>query len=339
MADPNPGASGSGSESAAVEVRARTVDEAIARGLVRLGGLARSEVEIEILSEGKAGLLGFGSEEALVRLTPLGSDATPTMSGSGGGATGADQGEADEGASPARRRRRRRRRRTREEAEPSAEPVAAESPAESPAAPEPEPVAPELREERQETAPVIPVAEAPAPSPAAPPPPPATEGEVLEMAQEIVRDMLDKLGYEDVRVEAEGGLLPESLQEEDSSVLCVRGEGTGRLLARDGEPLRALQFLTRLMVSRRTDAWTNLLIDVDGDRRRQIKELIALAEQSAGLVENDGRPVSLPPMGAYERRVVHIALKDHPTIATQSIGSGDRRKVTVRRKDQLLPDM
>ncbi len=162
---------------------------------------------------------------------------------------------------------------------------------------------------------------------------------MLEIASEVVGDMLAKLGFEDVRLQPEGGLLPDEMQEDSSAVLCIRGTGTDRLLGRDGESLRALQFITRLMVSRRTEQWTNLLIDVDGDRRRQVKELIALSQQSADLVESDGRPVSLPPMGAYERRVVHIALKDHPTIATQSIGSGDRRKVTVRRRVQLLPEL
>jgi spoIIIJ-associated protein len=64
-----------------------------------------------------------------------------------------------------------------------------------------------------------------------------------------------------------------------------------------------------------------------------------MAKQSATLVEREGRPVSLPPMSAYERRVVHIVLKDHPVVATQSIGTGEVRKVTVRRLDQMLPEL
>jgi spoIIIJ-associated protein len=70
-----------------------------------------------------------------------------------------------------------------------------------------------------------------------------------------------------------------------------------------------------------------------------MKELFQLAEQSATLVEREGRPVSLPPMTPYERRVVHLALREHPSVATQSIGAGEFRKVTVRRKDQLLPEL
>jgi spoIIIJ-associated protein len=354
MAETNPGASGSAS--AHVEVKARTVDEAIARGLVRLGGLARSEVDIEIVNEGKPGLLGFGAEEAVVRLTPLGADAEPTA------ASPSERPSEVDG--PTRRRRRRRRRRGRDEdareepAEAEAEPAEPEPAPEPPArrrkkkAPqrtEPRDAAPRVAEERPTepaAAQVQPEFVTPAGSqePVAAraprePLPEASEEEILAMAQGIVKDILHKLGFEGAQVDLEAGLLPTSLQEEDSAVLSIHGEGTERLLARDGSSLRALQFLTRLLVSRRTESWTSVLLDVDGDRRRQIKELLALAEQSADLVESGGRPVSLPPMGAYERRVVHIALKDHPTIATQSIGSGDRRKVTVRRRDQLLPDM
>ena len=64
-----------------------------------------------------------------------------------------------------------------------------------------------------------------------------------------------------------------------------------------------------------------------------------MAEQSTRLVERENRPINLPPMTPYERRVVHLALKPFEDITTQSIGIGFGRKVTVRRKDQLLPTL
>ena len=88
-------------DSSGVDQAPQQVDEAIARGLVRLGGLARSEVNIEIVNEGKPGLLGFGAEEAVVRLTPLGADAEPEAT-----APAASSSDVD---GPTRRRRRRRR--------------------------------------------------------------------------------------------------------------------------------------------------------------------------------------------------------------------------------------
>jgi spoIIIJ-associated protein len=161
---------------------------------------------------------------------------------------------------------------------------------------------------------------------------------VEQTAREIVGEMLGLLGYEQVTFDVRDTLLPESLEEERSLVLSIRGPGTERLLADGARPLNALQFLARLLLSRRLGQWANLLLDVGGDRSRRMRELCQLAEQSAQLVEREGRPVSLPPMTAYERRVVHLALRDHESIATQSIGTGENRKVTVRRKDQLLPE-
>jgi spoIIIJ-associated protein len=236
-----------------VEVRARTVDEAVARGLVRLGGLSRSEVEIEVVSEGRSGLLGFGTEEAVVRMRILGGERrTPA------------------------------------------------------------------------TAPL----EAPSPE---------AEERAVALAESVTLEYLRLLGYEDASVARGAALVPIEVEEEPSVVLDVSGTGARRLLANDGRPLLALQFLVRLAVNRQSGTWVNLLLDVDGDRSRRVKELLALAEQSAELVDREGRPVSLPPMTAYERRVVHLALRDHPTVTTQSIGRGEARKVTVRLKGQELP--
>ncbi len=275
-----------------VEVEARTVDEAVARGLVRLGGLSRAEVKIEVLNEGRGGLLGFGAESARVRLT----EVLP--------------GEKPEDV-------------------PSREPEpGATAPAARPADVPVEPVKP-----------AAPPAEAPV-EPAEPAPPrPEDQAEAEALAREAVETLLGLLGFEDLVLETSDSLLPVKIEGEQSLVLTVRGPGTERLLANEARALQAMQFIVRLIIGRRTEHWANLLLDVDGDRARRMKELFQLAEQSAVLVERDGRPVSLPPMTAYERRVVHLALRDHPGVATQSIGTGDSRKVTVRRKDQLLPEL
>jgi spoIIIJ-associated protein len=281
MNSPNPADEGG---RRVVEVEARTVDEAVARGLVRLGGLSRNEVDIEVLDEGRSGLLGFGSTPVRVRLTELPRGGTPVLEPVRKPATGA----AGENPPPAA------------VTDQSAAPMA--------------PPAPTL--------------------------PPAAEPAAIEaVAREVVGTMLGLLGYEDLSFDAQTTLLPEAIEGEESLVLSIQGSGTDRLLADEARPLNALQFLSRLIVSRRTAHWANLLLDVGGDRARRMRELYQLAEQSAELVERDGRAVSLPPMTPYERRVVHLALRNHPSVATQSIGTGEGRKVTVRRKDQLLPEM
>ncbi len=285
--------SGGEGERRSVEVEARTVDEAIARGLVRLGGLSRSEVDIEVLSGGRPGLLGFGGAPVRVRLTEK---VGPS------GAEGASRPSTLErpAARPAESRR----------ARPSRAPA---------------PV-PEARREvdiSDESVAELTAEERPA---------------VEAAAQEVVGEMLQLLGYEEPSFELRDSLLPPGLEDRSSIVLSIRGPGTERLLAENARALNALQFLARLVLLRRLGRWANLLLDVGDDRARRMRELCQLAEQSAALVEREGRPVSLPPMTPYERRVVHLALRDRSDVTTQSIGHGENRKVTVRRRDQLLPE-
>lgn len=318
---------GGGEERRVLDVKARTVDEAVARGLVRLGGLSRSEVKIEVLGEGRSGLLGFGAEEATVRLTVL--------------RPGESAADIPASAPPPSR-------------EEPAEPAEAPPPS---AAVEPAPGIPGTRADMGPSTADIGDASATAASPApqapraAAKPAPAAPGaahsdpttagadptRLPAAAGEVTLTMLRLLGFEDATVEPSDALLPSDVEDGDSLVLCIRGQGTERLLANDAEALNALQFLVRLVVSRRLEGWVSVLLDVDGDRARRVQELLQLATQSASLVEREGRPVALPPMTAYERRVVHLALRDHDRVATQSIGSGQNRKVTVRLKDQLLP--
>ncbi len=282
----------------AIEVQAPNVDEAIVRGLVRLGGLKRSEVHIEVLREGKAGLLGIGAEEAMVRMTPLslGDDA---------GDSSAKMEDDETAALPKRRTRK-----AVAEVESEAMATGTASLPVGPAATNSEGLA------------VLPAAE------------------VVETAKRTVGRILQDMGCDDgLEIEAKPSLLPVPIDGEESLVLSIHGPFVDRLTARGGRGLAALQFVARLLVSRELGRWVNLLLDIDGDRARRIKEIYLMAEQSARLVEREGRPVSLPPMTPYERRVVHLALKPFEDITTQSIGIGFGRKVTVRRKDQLLPTL
>lgn len=321
-----------------IEVRARTVDEAVARGLVRLGGLSRTEVNIEVLSPGKAGLLGFGAEEALVRLTPLapGERAEPAAAPAPPKPRPERSAPPAPTATPAPADRRR------------SAPPRAPAPESTPgpqAEPAPSAAPPRAREEAREAAPGrSPAAPTPSDSrgtemPAAAPRELSTEAPET-LAESITLTLLRQLGFEDAALQRLDTLLPPEIATDDKSLIfSIHGAGTEVLLADEAKPLDALQFLVRLLVNRKTDRWVSVLLDVDGDRARRMRELYQLAEQSASLVLREGKPVSLPPMSAYERRVVHMALHDHPVIATQSIGLGEHRKVTVRRKDQLLPEL
>ena len=119
--------------------------------------------------------------------------------------------------------------------------------------------------------------------------------------------------------------------------LDIRGRDLGHLIGRQGQTLAALQYLVNLMVSRRLKGRVPVLVDVEGYKRRRYEALRHLAVRMAEQVRQTGRPVTLEPMPAFERRVVHLALNDYPDIVTQSVGSGMSRKVVIRmREDEAV---
>ncbi len=115
-------------------------------------------------------------------------------------------------------------------------------------------------------------------------------------------------------------------------VLDVRGDDLGVLIGRRSETVDALQYLTRLILAREVhqlEGRFDLIVDIEGYKARRENQLKQLAGRMAERVAATRKPVALEPMPAYERRIIHIALRDHPTVTTESVGRGDRRKVTI----------
>ena len=149
--------------------------------------------------------------------------------------------------------------------------------------------------------------------------------ETLALGKEILETLMGHLGFETVGVE---------IREGETSRLNVVGEGDdrealGSLIGRKGERLSALQHLVNLMLSRRTGQWTRVLVDVEDYRGRRERQLVDLATRAADRVAETGKMLQLEPMPALERRWIHLALKDHADIATQSIGEEPNRRVVI----------
>lgn len=112
-------------------------------------------------------------------------------------------------------------------------------------------------------------------------------------------------------------------------VLDVMGNDLGVLIGRRGQTLHDLQFVTRLIVSREVGEWVRLIVDVEKYKVRREKALRQLANRLAERVVLTHQPIALEPMPPHERRVIHVTLRDHPIVATESVGQGDRRRVTI----------
>ena len=148
--------------------------------------------------------------------------------------------------------------------------------------------------------------------------------EALAAGKVILEKLLEHMGF-DVRVEVEAG---------ETSRLNVVGDGEerdalGALIGRKGERLSALQHLVNLMLSREMGAWTRVLVDVEDYRGRRERQLREIAERAAGRVVETGKMLQLEPMPALERRWIHLALRNNPDVATQSIGEEPNRRIVV----------
>ena len=205
-----------------IEMTAKTAEEAIELGLKELG-VERAEAVIDVISRGKAGILGIGSEPARVRVTLL-----------------------------------------------------------------------------EQTS------------------------DVATITADVLENLISKLG-----VSVVVNLTQAHNDDLGGPVFELEGEDAGLLIGRRGETLRAMQFLLKFIVSQRLEARASLMLDVEGYQMRRYRTLANLARSVAEKVVATGRPVTLEPMPPDERRVVHMAIAEHPRVTTESVGMGDGRQVVV----------
>ncbi|GAB4265734.1 MAG: protein jag [Candidatus Promineifilaceae bacterium] len=112
-------------------------------------------------------------------------------------------------------------------------------------------------------------------------------------------------------------------------IVEISGEDLGTLIGPRGETLNAIQYLTRLMVGHKLHRRAELMVDVQGYRERRSQALARLAERMAHKALKRRRPMILEPMPPYERRIIHMTLRDFDGVTTSSVGEGKRRRVRI----------
>ena len=120
--------------------------------------------------------------------------------------------------------------------------------------------------------------------------------------------------------------------DQPSVILNVTGlseRDQNALIGRRGETMDALQFLLNLVVGRQVDLWTRVIVDIEGYRLRRKFALINLAKRTAEQVQTRNQAIPLEVMPPYERRIIHMALSDHPDVVTESSGVEPERRVIV----------
>lgn len=122
---------------------------------------------------------------------------------------------------------------------------------------------------------------------------------------------------------------PQAQLEKDYVKINLEGKDAALFTANGGTALEALEFLTNKIVARRLGVGAKIVVDVNGFRENRERRLIKMAREAADKAKRTRKPVSLPPMNAKERRIVHLALKDRRDVHTRSAGEGERRHVVV----------
>jgi spoIIIJ-associated protein len=120
-----------------------------------------------------------------------------------------------------------------------------------------------------------------------------------------------------------------SAEDSRAFVLNIVGDDLGVLIGRRGETLHDLEYMTRLLASHKVAHSPKLVVDVEGYRTRRERSLRELAKRMAERVQSNRQPITLEAMPPNERRIVHLSLRDHLTVKTQSIGEGDHRRVMI----------
>jgi spoIIIJ-associated protein len=142
----------------------------------------------------------------------------------------------------------------------------------------------------------------------------------IEEAKGVLEEMLRLMGVPST---------VEIVMGSETSKLNVRGDDLGVLIGRRGEKLASLQHLVNLIVAKREGQHLRIAVDVENYRGRREDQLRDVAERAAKRVAQSGKIIQLEAMPALERRIVHLALIENPSVRTQSVGVEPNRRIVV----------
>jgi predicted RNA-binding protein Jag len=149
---------------------------------------------------------------------------------------------------------------------------------------------------------------------------PRVDDEKAEDARRVTQAILDRM---ELHVRAE-------IREDDEQVvLNLDGEDAGRVIGKKGQTLEALQFLVNKIVNRDLDERRHIVLDSGNYRERHDNSLISMARREAKRAISSGRVVTLEPMSARDRRVIHVSLAEFTGVSTRSEGEGADRRLQI----------
>src|SRR3954471_4415273 len=145
--------------------------------------------------------------------------------------------------------------------------------------------------------------------------------------KQILEELLGHLGFQ-------ATVVGHDLEDAGGSVLEVQTDDPGRLIGRQGQTLSELQYITNRILFRRDPSLPKVTVDVGNYRSQAREALVKKAKDAAEKVRRWGDVVELEPLNAFDRRIIHNALKDDPSIETHSVevDGTDKKAILLRPK-------
>ena len=120
--------------------------------------------------------------------------------------------------------------------------------------------------------------------------------------------------------------------EDNTIFVIINGSSCGQLIGYRGDTLNALQTILSAVANKKVKDRIKLILDIENYREKREKILEELAEKVSKTVLKNGKDITLEPMSAYERKIIHSKLQNNSKIETYSIGEGENRRVVIARK-------
>ena len=157
------------------------------------------------------------------------------------------------------------------------------------------------------------------------------EIETTEEELEQAKNKVDKFLTEFVEKLNNGTLYTSEIKEK-CIYINIKGDNVGNLIGYRGDALYALESLLKVMANQQSENRVIVRLDIEGYKEKRVKTLEELADRKAKVVEKTGKVITLEPMKAYERKIIHTFLQDNPKVETRSIGQEPKRRIVISKK-------
>ena len=144
--------------------------------------------------------------------------------------------------------------------------------------------------------------------------------EEIEIAKQLTIGLLNRMG---LKTEVEGFF------KEGSLYLEIRGDQEGILIGKYGRTLESLQMIINRMVNKRLKNSMRVVIDIDDYRKRRSDNMGKMAQRLGEKAKKTGHSLTVGPFNAHDRRIIHLTLKEDPSLKTESFGEGDLKKIKI----------